>query len=318
MSENTALTPQEVADILKITKNTVYQLVKRGELSAYRVGNRLRIDYHDVLAYKNKTISLRSDMFENPPSDQIKTQAKAHIMTSNLGVMVISGKDILLDILARHIEMHPNGFPALRSYTGSYNGLYALYQGNVHLATAHLWDGDTGEYNTPFVRRMLPGIPAAIVHLACRIQGFYVQKGNPKGIKDWLDFKRDDIKIVNREKGSGTRVLLDENLRLLGIQRKTIRGYEHECTSHLAAASTVARCEADIGIGSEKTAQQVGGIDFIPIQKEKLEMIIIKEDWELPAFQTILQIVRSPEFRAELEGIGGYDLSQLGKIVAET
>lgn len=318
MSENTALTPQEVANILKITKNTVYQLVKRGELSAYRVGNRLRIDYHDVLAYKNKTISLRSDMFESPPSDQSQTQAKAHIMTSNLSVMVISGKDILLDILARHIEMHPNGFPALRSYTGSYNGLYALYQGNVHLATAHLWDGDTGEYNTPFVRRMLPGIPAAIVHLACRIQGFYVQKGNPKGIKDWLDFKRDDIKIVNREKGSGTRVLLDENLRLLGIPRKTIWGYEHECTSHLAAASTVARCEADIGIGSEKTAQQVEGIDFIPIQKEKLEMIIIKEDWELPAFQTILQIVRSPEFRAELEGIGGYDLSQLGKIVAET
>ena len=89
----------------------------------------------------------------------------------------------MLDILSRHLQHHIKGFPALRSYIGSYDGLYALYHGNVQIATAHLWDGETGQYNVPYVKRMLPGIPAIIVHLANRMQGIYVQKGNPKGYK---------------------------------------------------------------------------------------------------------------------------------------
>lgn len=186
------------------------------------------------------------------------------------------------------------------------------------MATAHLWDGDTGQYNIPFVRRMLPGTSSVIIHLACRLQGFYVLKGNPKGITGWEDMKRKDITIINREKGSGTRVLLDEHLRLLGISSKNIKGYERESTSHLAIASTVARGGADIGIGNEKSCMQVNGIEFIPLQTERYELVIKKEDIQSPPFQAVLEILRSQEFRMELEGIGGYDLSEIGKIIAET
>lgn len=319
MDNNTALTPQEVADILKIAKNTVYELIKRGELNSYRVGKKVRVDINDVTEYKNRTKSIKS----NPPytvdsvaSNPAAVQFYNEAVQSN--GFVICGQDIMLDILSRYLQMHPNGVPALRSYVGSYNGLYELYHGNVQMATAHLWDGDTGQYNIPYVKRMLPGVPAVIIHLASRLQGFYVVQGNPKGIKGWEDFRRKDITMINREKGSGTRVLLDEHLRRLDIPSSSINGYNRESTSHLAIASTVARGGADIGMGNEKSGQQVKGIDFIPMQKERYELVIKKEDMSKSPHKTVLEILKSQEFRLELEGIGGYDLSELGYLVAET
>lgn len=311
MTEQSALTPQEVADILKITKNTVYELIKRGELKAYKVGKKLRIDMNDIEAYKNRSRSPKE------PASQSRLQLPIDDVPQSSG-FVICGQDALLDILSRYLEHHPKGTQALRSYVGSYNGLYALYQGRVQVATAHLWDGDSGHYNIPYVRRMLPGTPAVIIHLACRVQGFYVARGNPKGISGWEDLKREDITIVNREKGSGTRVLLDEHLRLMHISAGTISGYENECSSHLAVASTVARGEADLGIGNEKAGLQVKGVDFIPLQTERYEMVIKKEDMKKPPYAAILDILRSPEFKAELLGIGGYDLKETGLVIAET
>lgn len=319
MSGDTALTPQEVANILKIAKNTVYELVKRGELKAYRVGKKIRVDSADVEAYKNRGSRriTREASVENS-EDSIPAISQAMEGEKPGRNFIICGQDVMLDILSRHLQMHPSGVPALRSYIGSYNSLYALYCGHVQIATAHLWDGDTGQYNIPFVRRMLPGIPALIVHLACRMQGFYVARGNPKNISGWEDLKRSDIRIVNREKGSGTRILLDEQLRRMGILSRDIQGYRVVGSSHLAVAGTVARGEADLGCGNEKASLQVQGIDFIPLQSERFEMVMLKDDMEKPAFQLIMKILRSREFRAELEGIGGYDLKELGRVVAET
>lgn len=224
----------------------------------------------------------------------------------------------MLDILSRRLQHYIEGFQAFRSYIGSYDGLYALYHGNVQIATAHLWDGETGQYNVPYVKRMLPGIPTIIVHLANRMQGFYVQKGNPKGVKGWEDLLRPKIVIINREIGSGTRILLDEHIKKLGITGNTILGYERECLSHLAVASTVARGGADIAIGNEKACQQVNEIDFIPLQTESYELVIKKEDIDKPLFQAVIRVLRSKEFKLELEGIVGYDLKDLGVITAET
>ncbi len=319
MDNNTALTPQEVADILKIAKNTVYELIKRGELNSYRVGKKVRVDIKDVNEYKNRTKSIKTNppyTFDNAHTNPGTVQFYNEPAQSN--GFVICGQDIMLDILSRYLQMHPKGVPALRSYIGSYNGLYELYHGNVHMATAHLWDGDTGQYNIPYVKRMLPGVRSVIIHLASRLQGFYVVHDNPKGITGWEDFRRNDITMINREKGSGTRVLLDEHLRRLDIPTSAIRGYNRESTSHLAIASTVARGGADIGIGNEKSGQQVKGIDFIPLQTERYELVIKKEDLARAPFQIVLEILNSSEFRLELEGIGGYDLSELGKVVAET
>lgn len=312
MKEDSALTPLEVAEILKISKNTVYELVKRGELNGYKVGKKVRIDKADVEDYKNST--------KNNKSKNNKSESNhiAHSEASYGSGFIISGQDIMLDIMVRHLERSFKGVHALRSYEGSYNGLYKLYQGHVQIATAHLWDGDTGEYNVPYVKRMLPGVSAVIVHLAKRMQGFYIAKGNPKNIKDWEDLKRSDITIVNREKGSGSRVLLDEHLRKLNINSSSIKGYDKEYSSHLGIASAVSRKEADIGIGNEKSGLQVKDIDFIPLQQENYELIIKREDIHKPNFQAVLSVINSEEFKMELEGIGGYILTDMGKIIAET
>ncbi len=321
MDENFALTPLEVAQMLKISKNTVYELVKRGELNSYRVGNKVRIEMKDIEDYKNKSKKLQNTkQIDGQLVNANITLEAPHQMEDSQENhdFVICGQDIMLDILSRYLQHNVKGIQALRSYTGSYNGLYDLYHGSVQITATHLWDGDTGQYNVPYVKRMLPGISAIIVHLANRMQGIYVAKGNPKGIKGLEDLKHPGIKMINREKGSGTRILLDEHLKKLGINVSSITGYEKECFSHLAMASTVARGEADFAIGNEKTSQQVDGIDFIALQIESYDLVIKKEDIQKPYFQSVLQIIRSEEFKSELQGIGGYDLKGLGEITAET
>jgi putative molybdopterin biosynthesis protein len=205
MKETQAFTPEEVSQILKITKYTVYEMVKRGELPAYRVGNKIRIDPRDLEAYmnqgkKSEAGNLSTTQFEQPLPLKMPGLETAPQKT---GGILICGQDILLDILARYVENHPQGCRVLRQNVGSFAGLLALYQGRADMAAVHLWDGDTGSYNTPYVRHFLPGIPTVIIHLACRMQGFYVAKGNPKNIQGWDDLKRDDLVYINREPGCG-------------------------------------------------------------------------------------------------------------------
>ena len=328
MEANSGLTTQEVAQILNISKNTVYELIKRGELPSYRVGRKVRVDEIDIEEYKNKS---RTNIKISPTNvekiNEEKTNnsiisllnSKNFLPNSNYkNDFIICGQDILLDVLTRHLEQHPNGLQALRRYIGSYNGLVELYRGNINIATAHLWDGDTGVYNIPYVRRILPGVPCVIVHLVCRMQGFYVAKGNPKNITTWKDLTRSDVLMINRERGCGVRVLIDEKLCKLGIPWQSINGYESEALSHLAVASTVARGDADVAVGNEKAALQVQDIQFVPLQKERYDLIIRKDDINKPPFQAILEILNSKEFQEELRGIGGYDLSDTGKIVDQT
>ncbi|AGK96065.1 substrate-binding domain-containing protein [Clostridium pasteurianum] len=343
MSENSSLTPQEVADILKIAKTTVYELIKRGELNAYRIGRRVRVEQSDVEDYKNRSKNLnnvnikgfnnnnisKNKTINSTPilnfnnNDIIKTynsngeeQIKTNYNTIlNNNIVLMAGEDVLLDILSRYLSSHPKGAKTMLSCVSSYKSLVSLYEGEAQIATCHLWDGKTGEYNIPYIEKLLPGIPAVIVHLSSRTQGFYVKKGNPKKIKNWEDLRRKDITIANRENGSGTRVLLDQHLKLLGISSQDIKGYNEKYLTHLTVASVVSSGKADLGLGIEKAAFQVQGIDFIPLQKEKYDLVIKKEDLNNLPFKALIEILNSENFRIELDGIGGYDLSETGKIV---
>ena len=320
MDNTKALTVQDVADILKIAKNTVYELVKRGELNSYKVGRKVRFTLKDVESYIENSKKIQSPQEKG-------SAALSDLYANNLGGLnkvpvgndfIVCGQDLMLDILTSYMGRYCRNISALRAYIGSYSSLVALYHGYIQAATTHLWDGDTGQYNVPFVRRLLPGIPAVIIHLTCRNQGFYVAKGNPKGINSWEDLKRNDITLINREKGAGSRVLLDEHLRLMGIYGSSIKGYDNETQSHLTVASTVSRGAADVGVGIEKIASQVEGIDFIPLQKERYDLVVKKEIFDTAAVQSILKILRSDEFRAEFKDIGGYDITEMGEVIAWT
>ncbi len=174
--DNKALTTQEVADMLKIAKNTVYELVKRGELNSYKIGKKLRYSIEDVENYIEQSKTIKP---LNNTSQYRSDENKTFNSSSTDNSFVICGQDLMLDILSNYIERHEKGVRALRSYIGSYDSLIQLYHGKVNVATCHMWDGDSGQYNVPFVRRLLPGIPAVIIHLTYRMQGFYVAKGNP-------------------------------------------------------------------------------------------------------------------------------------------
>jgi len=303
MSTKNELSVQDVAGMLKVSKSKIYGMIKDGELPSYRVGRKVRFSENDIRAYIQNLKKGKS----------IQEQEASHAIQKE--GFVLCGQDIILDVLSNY--MRQRGVPALRAYIGSYDSLIALYRKEVNVASAHLWDSDTDTYNVPYVRRLLPGIPAVVVHLTCRIQGFYVAQGNPKKILNWEDFGRDDIAMVNREQGAGSRVLLDENLRLSGIFGKDIVGYDHEIQSHLTVASIVASGKADVAIGTEKIARQVEGVDFVPIKKERYDLVFRREDEEKYEIQSLLSIIRSQAFQEEFSQIGGYDTSDMGKVVVE-
>ena len=150
------------------------------------------------------------------------------------------------------------------------------------------------------------------------MQGFYVAKGNPYNISSWEDLINKKVSIINREKGSGTRILLDEKLRANNISSSNIKGYNIERNSHLSVASSIARGEGDVGIGIEKIALQVKGIDFIPMQEERYDIVIKKSDLASPIYKAIVDIIKSKEFKDEIDGLSGYDIRDIGRIIAET
>lgn len=321
MDSEKSLTAVEVAELLKITKNTVYELVKRGELPGYKVGKKLRIDKDDVENYinnqkvprnnRNKNIIFNNELVQDEPIDNI-------VKLESSNDIIISGQDVILDILAENIREKTNDMRVLRSNTGSYVSLYDLYNDKISVSSVHLWDGDTNEYNTAFVRKMLPGVSCLIINLAYRNVGFYVAKGNPHKINTWKDLTKLNISMINREKGSGIRILLDEKLRLNNISKEQVNGYDIEKQSHFAVARSIARGEGDVGIGNENIANAVEDIDFVPIQEERYDLVIREADLKYPIYKLILSTIRSEEFKKEVESLGGYDLKDIGKILAKT
>ncbi|MVX65883.1 helix-turn-helix domain-containing protein [Clostridium chromiireducens] len=321
MDNEKSLTAVEVAELLKITKNTVYELVKRGELPGYKVGKKLRIDKEDVENYinnqkitinsVNKTSITKNESMQNEQLNEMKKLESPNDI-------IISGQDIILDVLAENIREKVSDIRVLRSNIGSYASLYDLYYDKISISSAHLWDGDTNEYNTAYVRKLLPGIPCLIINLAYRNVGFYVAKGNPHKINSWRDLTSQNISMVNREKGSGIRILLDEKLRLNNIDREKIKGYSIEKQSHSAVARSIARGEGDVAIGNEKVARQVDGIDFVQLQEERYDLVIRQSDLKYPIYKLIIETIQSEGFKKEIESLGGYDLKDIGKILAKT
>ncbi|MER3515325.1 MAG: molybdopterin biosynthesis protein, partial [Chloroflexota bacterium] len=188
--------------------------------------------------------------------------------------------------------------------------------GEAHLAGSHLLDETTGEYNISYVRQYLPGIPLVLITLVRREQGLIVAPGNPKGIRGLADLTRPDVTFVNRQRGAGTRVLLDYRLKRLGIDPGEMRGYEREEYTHLAVAAAVQSGIADVGLGIRAAARALG-LDFISLEYERYDLVIPREHYESPLLQPLLDLLHSAAFRQVVAVLPGYDVSAMGQIVAE-
>ncbi len=226
-------------------------------------------------------------------------------------IVMVGSHDLALDLLVNKLKTRHPKITVELNHAGSLGGLIALQEGRADLAGIHLLDEETGEYNYPYLRHLLPGRELAVVHLAYRIQGLMFAKGNPKGISGFEDLGRSDITFVNRQQGSGTRVLLDFELRKHGIDPLLVKGYKRQVDTHLAVAMSISHSEADVGLGIQAAAD-ANELDFLPILRERYDLIIPIENYRSKLITLLLEIVASTDFKAIVANIGCYDTSQTG------
>ena len=231
-------------------------------------------------------------------------------------VVAIGSHDMTLDLLASHVRRERPKMTLASSNVGSMGGLIALARGEAHMAGSHLLDEATGEYNLSFIRRFLRGRNVVVVNLVQRIQGLILPQGNPQGIEILDHLTRDGIVFLNRQRGSGTRLLLDYKLNELGIEPDSIRGYDREEYTHLAVAAAVSGGRADVGLGILSAANAMG-LDFVPLLSEQYDLVIPSEHYESERVRFVLSLIRGDAFRAEVDALGGYDTATMGHVVAE-
>lgn len=230
--------------------------------------------------------------------------------------VVVGSHDLVLDVIADLLQKKYPGFRLISSHVGSMGGLTALKRGEAHLAGVHLLDEETGEYNLSYVKRVLNGRKMVLVNLSYRIQGMLVAPGNPKGFRKLKDLAESNLRFINRQRGSGTRLLLDHLLRKEGISPAMIYGYEREEYTHMAVAVAVASGSADAGLGIQAAANALG-LDFIPVGEERYDLCIPAEFWDEPEICFVRKILADPDFHQAVEKLQGYDFRDCGKIMAE-
>ncbi len=222
--------------------------------------------------------------------------------------------DPAVSLVAAHFGEICAGCSLQIAYAGSLGGLIALAEGTAEMAGSHLWDEESNTYNAPFVRRLLPGRRVALLTLAHRRLGLITPPGNPMNLASLADLARTGIRFVNRQRGTGTRVWLDAQLRRAGIDDSTVAGYNREVTTHAEVARAVAESQANAGLGIEAAASSYG-LGFVQLTTEPYALIIPSDSWSLPAVQALAMWLASAEARAAIEALGGYDAREAGRIV---
>jgi putative molybdopterin biosynthesis protein len=231
----------------------------------------------------------------------------------NNTIVSIGSHDITLDILSDEIRNRGNDIRIASGNVGSLGGLLALKRGTAHMAGCHLLDIQTGEYNISYIRKYLEGVPVHVFNLVARDQGLIIQEGNPKEVKGIGDLKRDDITFVNRQPGSGTRILFDYKLKEMGIDPARIMGYENEEYTHMNVAVSVLNGMTDVGLGIMAAARALD-LDFIPVIKEQYDLVVPSSFVDDPKIELIIGVARSREFRERVKGLGGYNPAKSGDL----
>ncbi|PKM83350.1 MAG: molybdopterin biosynthesis protein [Firmicutes bacterium HGW-Firmicutes-14] len=228
--------------------------------------------------------------------------------------VIIGSHDVSLDILGNFLKrLHPDRSLS-SAHVGSLGGLLAVRRGEAHLAGVHLLDEETGEYNISYISKLLPGVPVVVVNLLFREQGFIVPRGNPRSVRTFIDLARPAMRFVNRQKGAGTRLLLDYNLKNEDIDPEMVDGYEREEYTHMAVAAAVAGGSADVGLGIRAAANALN-LDFVPVTEERYDLVIPEIYWDTPHITTLKEVFADPEFRAAVEKLGGYSMRSTGQVV---
>ena len=229
-------------------------------------------------------------------------------------IVAVGSHDNTLDIIADQIKAGHSSLTLSSSHVGSMGGLMAIKKRVCHLAGSHLLDIDDGSYNISYIKKYLPNTKVKLINLVFRDQGLIVSPENPKAIKGIEDLDRNDITFINRQAGSGTRILLDYKLNQLGMEPEKISGYDNEEFTHMSVAVAVLSGSVDVGLGIFAAAKALN-LDFIPVVTEQYDLIIPEEYFEWENIQVLLETISTKEFKDRVEALGGYSTEKTGKII---
>lgn len=304
MSEE-MLNTKELATYLGIHEKQVYSLLKAGRIPGTRVTGKW--------VFPKKTID---EWIERSAKSGLK-DARGKSRRIEGALLAAGSNDPLLDFLLTGMRhTHPD-FYFFCANTGSTEGLKALGRGYTDIAWTHLFDPETGRYNTPFLGAYLPGMNTVLVHLFRRELGIVTAPGNPRGIRGFDDLTAKDIRFVNRQAGSGTRFLLDHELKKHGIPAEDIRGYDREVYTHVEVGLSVLSGEADAGLASVAVSRLMG-LHFIAVTREAFDMVVGQSTFFSKGVQGLVEVLRSEGLRERFEKLGGYDFVDSGKILYST
>jgi excisionase family DNA binding protein len=301
MSEE-MMNTKEVAHYLGIHEKQVYALIKSKRIPSTRVTGKW--------VFPKKLIDDWIELNAQKSLGQAREKSKRVE-----GALLASGSnDPILDILHTYMRNSYPEFYIFTANTGSTDGLKALNKGYTDIAWSHLFDPKTGEYNIPFLPNFVPNIKPVVVNLFCRDLGFLVASKNPLGIHGFEDLARKEVKFINRQKGAGTRVLLDYYLKKLRIPPSEIKGYEKEVYTHLEIGISVLSKESDVGI-STIAVSKFFGLSFIPVTTESFDMILDQSTFFEKGVQAFVEVLNSDGFRKRITKLGNYDFKNSGKIL---
>lgn len=229
-------------------------------------------------------------------------------------IVITGSHDNTLDLLADQIKGFRGDVSISSSHVGSMGGLMAIKKGVCHVAGAHLLDPEDGSYNISYIQKYLPNEKVFVVNLVMRDQGLIVPKGNPHNIRSIEDLKERNLSFINRQPGSGTRILFDYKLKTLGLSPGDIRGYENDEYTHMSVAVSVLSGRADSGLGIQAAAQALD-LDFIPIVTEEYDLIIPDRFYHTPKIKVLLDTIQTKNFQGRVVSLGGYSTAQTGKVI---
>jgi putative molybdopterin biosynthesis protein len=298
-------TVSEAARYLRLNPRSVYLLAQRGTIPATRVTGKWLFPEHLLQEWLESSA-------RHGRSDSSSARAAAAVNR----VFVAGSDDPALDLLADVLATQASPPMLFAARVGSVAGLEAVAAGRADIACVHLVEPDSGEYNGAELGHYLEARPSVLVNLFHRDLGLIVPRGNPRGLATVADLARARVRFVNRQPGSGTRRFVDQALSRAGVDAGRVTGYDDVVSTHWAVAVRVLREEADVGVAARSVALALG-LGFVPLVKERFDMVIPKDTFFRPAVQAVVEAVRSDGFRQGLERLGGYDARQAGRVLAE-
>jgi putative molybdopterin biosynthesis protein len=349
MIQTDVLKAEDVAAMLHIGKNAVYNLAKTGEIGSYHIGRKLLFTTADVEAYVEKQrlqeLEARqeseagqgeastgatparlggTDRAGSRSSDSNKRSDAADAVSGSLQTLYppfddqlsIAGDGPITDVLTSRIAQF--GVDICREDIGAWAGLVAMYARKVDAAVINLYDYRSNTYNTPFVRTLLPGTSVVTMHLATRRMGFVVKFGNPKRMRTWSSLLHDDVVLANRERGCAERILLDEKLVSLEARPASIEGYDTEHRTAWSMAQTISHGAADVGIGTEQDSHLAAGLEFVALQNEMVDLVLDKTAVPRPLIRRIMALLADPVFTKDLASATSCDTANCGAITYES